>query len=359
LAEEEDEQMRLLAVDKKRGWLRLAITNNIDLINLYRLVGKDDVVFQETTREVKKERATGAVDSERVSLKIGLSVEKKSADPLMKRVRFQGRIIFAEKDLDILKKYHTIQVGRGDVIEIESREKLPFFLKLVEDGGREIEQKIVAVSVDDEELAVALISGEGVRLLKSWRRSPASKRVGLRVEGEQEEVFDELVQLLKELAREERVKIALLGIDVHVDELGREIRRRDIGLHGLVKRRITTNIGGMDGLREALRRGALGEELKPLADAILVESALTAIVRSPEKVYMGLEEVAEACRKKRCQLVLAEEEFLWQNLENSTVNEVLSMAEKGLIDLRIILSSSEAADKLRSFGGIVCLSKRD
>lgn len=349
--------MKLLGVDKGRGWIRLAVTNNVDLINLYRLVGQGDTVFQETTREVKKERASGVVDSERVSLKIGISLEKKSVDPLMKRVRFQGQIVYSDKDLDILKKYHTIQVGRGDVIEVVNREKLPSFLKLVEGAGKRHEEGIVAVSADDEELAVIRIDGEGVKLLKTWVRGASSKRMGLRSESDSEEIFDELVRLLKELAKDERQKIALLGTQMQIDELGKEIRRRDIGIHGLIKRRIPTNVGGMDGLREALRRGALGEELKPLADAILVERALTAIAKNPERVRLGLEEVAGACKQSRRMLVLVEEDFLWQNMENNTLEEILNLAERGWVELRIILSGSEAADKLRSFGGIVCLSR--
>ncbi|MCS7146329.1 MAG: hypothetical protein RMJ28_01575 [Nitrososphaerota archaeon] len=350
--------MRLLAYDKQRGWVRVAALSSVDLLNLYRIVTAGDIVFQETSREVKKERASGAVDSERVSLKIGVAVEKKSLDPLMKRVRFQGRIVFADKDLDILKKYHTIQAGRGDVIEVESRERFPYFLKLGEVDYHDGVKEMLVISADDEELAVLKIESEGVKMLKTWRLDAASKRQGYQTSVEREEVFDELVQLLKDLTSDSKPKLVLLGTSIHLETLATEIRRRDIGIHGLIERKIATNIGGMDGLREALRRGALGEELKPLADAIQVENALRALLKYPEHVKIGLDEVARACSSARGGLVLATEDFVWENMENRLLDEIMSRAEKGLIRFRIILSNTEASDKINSLGGIICLEKK-
>ncbi len=349
--------MKLLAVDKLRGWARLAITNNMDLVNLYRLVRPGDVVYQETSREVKKERASGEVDSQRVSLKVGIAVEKKSADPLMKRIRFQGKIVFTDRDLDILKKYHTIQVGRGDVIEIESRERLPYLLRLGEEGEGRVEE-LVAISGDDEELAVVKIDVDGIKVLKTWKVDGGSKRLGYDVEAHRESVYDELVQQLKELTSKSKPKLVLMGTAIHADIIASEIKNRDVRISNLIARKIPVNIGGVDGIREALRRGVLGEELKPLADAIQVEKAMRAILKHPEHIHLGLEEVARACRTSRGALVLATEDFVWENLDNALLDEILSRAERGVIKFRAVLSDTEASDKINSLGGIICIEKK-
>jgi protein pelota len=349
--------LKLLAVDKLRGWARLAITNNMDLVNLHRLIRPGDVVYQETSREVKKERASGEVDSERVSLKIGIAVEKKSVDPLMKRIRFQGKIVFTDRDLDILKKYHTIQVSRGDVIEIESRERLPYLLRLGEEGEERVREMVV-ISGDDEELALVKIDVDGIKVLKTWKVDGGSKRIGYNVEEQREKVFDELVQQLKELTSKSKPKLVLMGTTVHADIIANEIKSRDVRLSNLISRRIQVNVGGVDGIREALRRGVLGEELKPLADAIQVEKAMSAILKHPEHIHMGLEEVARACRASRGALVLATEDFIWENMDNTLLDEILSRAERGIIKFRAILSDTEASDKINSLGGIICLEKK-
>lgn len=350
--------MRLLAIDKKRGWARLAATNSLDLLNLYRVIGPGDKVYQETTREVKKERASGEVDSERVAIKIGIEVEKKSIDPLMRRVRFQGRITFTDRDLDILKKHHTIQVSRGDVIEVESPAKLAYILRMSEDDREQRTGRMVVVSADDEEMALMKIDADGVGVLRTWRFEDASKRIGYKTDTNREEIYDELVENLRKLVAESRPKIVLLGTAIHLDLLAAEIKRRDVGLHGLIAKKIPVNVGGISGLREALRRGALGEELKPLADAIFVERALKAILKHPEQVRMGLEEVAKACGITRKGLVLVTEDFIWENMEVEALDQILSMAERGVVKLRVILSNTEAADKLNSLGGIVYIEKK-
>ncbi|MEM4288840.1 MAG: hypothetical protein QXQ48_01020 [Nitrososphaerota archaeon] len=350
--------MRLLGVDKSRGWVRVVVTSNVDLINLYRLIGPGDTVYQETTREVKKERASGEIDSERISLKVGIAVEKKSADPMMKRIRFQGRIVYTDRELDILKKYHTIQVGRGDVIEVESREKFPYFLRLGEESREKRAVEMIVVSGDDEELAIVKIDGEGLKILKSWMFGESSKRIGYEVEPRGEKIFDELVQLLKEVTAKSNPKLVLLGTTIHADMIASEIKKRDIRIYNLISRKLQVNIGGVAGLREALRRGILGEELKPLADAIQVERAMKALLKHPESFHMGLEEVAKVCRSRRGALALATEDFIWENIENSLLDEILSRVEKGIIDFRIILENTEASDKINSLGGIVCIEKK-
>ncbi|GBC70690.1 hypothetical protein HRbin02_00458 [Candidatus Calditenuaceae archaeon HR02] len=349
--------MKLLAVDKLRGWARLAITNNMDLVNLYRLVKPGDVVYQETSREVKKERASGEVDSERISLKVGITVEKKSVDPLMKRIRFQGKIVFTDRDLNILKKYHTIQLSRGDVIEIESRERLPYLLRLGEEGRERVEEMVV-ISGDDEELALVKIDVDGIKVLKTWKVDGALKRLVYNVEMQREKVFDELVHKLKELTSKSRPKLVLMGTTVHADVIASEIRNRDVGISNLIVRKIPVSVGGVDGIREALRRGVLGEDLKPLADAIQVERVMRAILKHPEQIHIGLEEVARTCRTSRGALVLATEDIIWENMDNALLDEILSKAEKGVIKFRAILSDTEASDKIKSLGGIICLEKK-
>jgi len=348
--------LRVLGIDRRRGWIRLTPTTTLDLINLYRVIGAGDIVFQETTRELKKERATGRVDSERVSLKIGISVERKEVDQLMRRIRFHGRIVYSDRDVDALKKYHSLTIGRGDVLEVISRERLPL-LQVLDDGRRRPE-RILAVSIDDEELALIELGGEGFKILKTWRLGVEAKRVGYQQAEDRASAFDELVESLRGSVSDRKVKIVILGTSVHVDLLLSEIKRRDAAIHSLVVRKIPTNVGGMDGLREALRRGALGSELKPLADAILVEKALRILVEHPEGVAIGAEEVARRTVEPRGALILVSEDFLWQHMGDKALEDILSRAERGALDLRVILPDTEAAEKINSLGGIVGVEKR-
>ncbi|MEM4536460.1 MAG: hypothetical protein QXP92_04395, partial [Nitrososphaerota archaeon] len=97
--------------------------NTLDLLNIFRLVSIGDVMYSETNREIKKERADGRFDSERVSVTFGIMVEKKFVDPLLRRISFTGRIVYESRELDLVGKYHTVHVVPGVELKIESRER--------------------------------------------------------------------------------------------------------------------------------------------------------------------------------------------------------------------------------------------
>jgi protein pelota len=344
--------MRILGLDKKRGWIRIAVTTTIDLLNIYRQIRPGDVVYQETTREVKKERASGEIDSERRSLKLGIEVENKSADPLTRRVSLRGRIVYVDQEIDVLKKYHTLHLERGSVFEVESRERLPYLLRIAESSGSGVERDVAAISVDDENIALVRISNEGLRIVKTAEWGRGAKLPGYAVR-EDSKAVDEVVEELKRLVEAGVRRVVVVGTSLHADEFVKEVKRRDAGLATLIRRRVTTNIGGLDGLREALRRGVLGEDLKPLADALAVERLIELATKRPEKVYMGVEEVYAACRAGQRLEVLVTEDFIWQNLDSEKLNSILDAYEKGAIGLRILLPGTEAAEKVGGLGSIV------
>ncbi len=344
--------MRILGIDKRRGWVRIAVKSSIDLLNLYRQVRPGDIIYQETTREVKKHRASGEVDSERLHLKLAVTVESKDVDPLSRRVRFHGRITYVDQDLDILKKYHTLSVERGSVIEIESKDRLPYIVRMAELTERAMHKEIAVISADDEALALVHISDEGFRIIRTSERPGRAKIPGYTLE-EDTGIYDEIVEDLRRLLEKGVKRVVLVGTSIHIETLMREIKRRDPGLASLVRKRSATNVGGVEGLREALRSGALGEDLKPLADALRVERLIELATKSPEKVYIGLREVHEACQSGQRLEVLVTEEFVWQNLNSAELDFILNLSERGRVTLRILLPETEASEKVKALGSIV------
>jgi protein pelota len=351
--------MKVLSIDKLKRRIKLIPETSIDLLNIYRLIEPGDTVYSETTREVKKERAYGEVDSERVKIKIGIEVSKKTADPLMRRISLLGIVKYVDRELDIIKKHHTIHLEPEKPVEIESRDRFPFLLSLAKTAATKITHEILCISIDDEKFAVIHISNAGVKILRTRDLTPPVKTL---MQHQEDDSFrrnvEEVIKIVEEeLEPRRKIEVVLLGPSVMIERFSKEIKARKPELGRLIKRHISASSGGIEGFLEAMRTGAIGRNLKPLEDAFIVEDAIRHASKNPELAKMGVEEVYRAISSGKRGIVLVTENYLWSSLEDSRIQLILSEAEKGRIELRTILSGTEAAEKVDSLGGIVMINK--
>ncbi len=345
-------------VGEKNRAVTLIPESGLDLINLFRLIELGDVLYSKTSRELKKERASGKIDSERVQVVLGVEVESKSADPLMKRIRFTGRIVYESKKLDLLGKYHSITLYPGAEIKIQSKrdfQRLKSFSLSFRRGEKPV--KILCVSVDDEEIAVAEFSNRGLNVLYSKHLPKVDKSVSWSAPSE--ETFEEAVKAIKNrLAEDKRLKIAVFGPKIFVESFMKYLRKKDKAVFSRVQASQSISVGGESGFRELLRSGSAPDfirELKPFRDSVEVESFIEAMSKDPNRVAVGLEEVYEAWKLGAVEKMLVAEQFLWNNLENAVLEEILESAERGKIDLRVLLDGLESSDKIMRMGGIVAV----
>jgi len=351
--------MKVLSIDRLKRRIKLIPESSIDLLNIYRLIEPGDTVYSETTREVKKQRASGDIDSERVKIKIGIEVSKKTADPLMKRISLLGIIKYVDRELDIVKKHHTIHVEVEKPIEIESKERFPYLLSLARTTAAKITHEILCVSIDDEKFAVIHISNAGVKILRTRDLTPPVKTLQQYQEDDSfRRNVEEVIKIVEEeLGPRRKIELVLLGPSVMIERFSKEIKARSQELGRLIKRHVNASSGGIEGLLEAMRTGAIGRHLKPLEDAFMVEDAIRQASKNPELARMGIEEVFRTITSGKRGIVLVTEDYLWSSLDDPRTQLILSEAEKGRIDLRIILSGTEAAEKVDSLGRILMINK--
>ena len=328
--------------------------SSLDLINVFRLVRAGDVLYSRTSRELKKERASGKIDSERIQVVLGVEVESKVVDPLMKRVRFSGRIVYESRKLDLLGKHHTITVYPGVELRIESRKDFERLLAFSESYRGRKEREVICISLDDEELAVAEFSSKGVRVAYSKNLPRADKSVSW---GEQQldDLFEEVVEVVKSLPE---VGIVLFGPRIFVERLLSYLKRREKGLLERVIGSWSTSVGGEAGIREALKSDSIPEflrSLKPFRDSLEAERFMEAMSRDPERVAIGLEEVYEAWKLGAVEKILVAESYLWSNLEDEKLEKLLELAERGRLDLQVLLEGLEASEKVARLGGVVAI----
>ncbi len=351
--------MRVLRVDALKRLVEVVPETTLDLLNVFRLVSVGDTLYSETSREVKKERADGSYDSERVRLRIGVEVEKKTLEPMMRRIAFLGRIVYESRDLGLEGKYHSIHLSPGTPITIESRQnfqRLNAFAKHYKRYEKLVGGDLLVVLVDDEGISVIQIGRLGMKALFEKRLVAAGKR-------EPEERLRAVAMLYsgaanvleKRVEEDESSEILVFGPSIFVDDFLQYLKRNKRGLLSRVRRTGYVSEGASSGIGELLRNRVLheyGERVKVVADAEAVEELIAAMARDPASVAVGLRECLRAVELGAVSRLLVDEAFLWEHLTESDVERLLDMAEQSGAAVQVIASGYEAADKIAALGGV-------
>ena len=169
--------MRLLKQDPRRGLLVLLPEDMDDLWALYVAIEPGDLVRARTTRE-KRVKAGGQKGrrGKRVSAKLGIQVEKKAFDALMKRLRVLGVIKEAPSELeDEVGKHHTLNVRPGTPVEIQKEHWTRHQLEVIKRACSSKPKPLLVLSIDDEDYCVALV---GMRDVEPLVRPPRRRRSG-------------------------------------------------------------------------------------------------------------------------------------------------------------------------------------
>jgi len=354
--------VRILRVDERRRSIEIVPENTLDLLNLFRFIQQGDIIYSTTTREMKKERADGSYDSERVKVRIAIEVEKKTLEPMVRRVSFLGRIIYESRDAGLEGKYHSIHVSQGMQLTVENTKAFPR-LRAFASHYKRAEQNhttLLLVLVDDEGVAVMRLGAEGVKVLLEKKIPPTGKHS---IEERTEAVSKLYARAAEELEKQAEqedgrdVEIAVFGPDVFVSEYLNYLKREKKELLRLVKFTGSSS-GGKSGLDELLRGEQLrgyAERIKVIADAEQVERLIAAMARNPETVAIGLEECIRAAEMGAVDTLLVAEDYLWEHLSEERVEALLKLAEETRASVQVISPGLEAADKLNALGGVAAI----
>ena len=352
--------MMVKRVDELKRFIELIPESGLDLINIFRLVEVGDVLYSRTSREVKKERVSGKMDSERVQVVLGVEVESKIIDPLMRRVRFTGRIVYESRKLDLIGKYHTITLYPGVEIKIQSKKDFPRLKAFSSSFGKRAKKplKVICVSVDDYEIAVAEFTNRGLDTIYSKQLPQVDKSVSW---GEiaYEESFDEAVDAVKRrLIEDKNAVVAVFGPEVFVQRFMNYLRKKSKMVFERVKASCSISVGGEAGIRELLKSRNVPEfmrELKPFIDTIEAERFIEIMSKNPERVAVGVDEVLIAWEMGAVEKALVSESYLWNNIEDARLERLLEAAERGKLDLRVLLDGLESSEKILRLGGVVAI----
>lgn len=339
------------------------ISNPLDLIILYKLLNEGDKICGETTREVKKYRKNGKIESRRIRLKICIEIEKKNVDPLMKNISFLGRIVWSNKDIDIIHKYHSIKVGINSIVKIE-KEKFNENLNLLslKKFKPSIKTNIICILLEEHSYLISEINENGVHILDKFEETLVGKEDPLLHSKKTMEVFHKAATSLIKIFNEKRKKydIAIFGPSIFIQDFLKILRKENPKLSNFIKKTAYVSSSDTSGIEEILRNRLLieyGEDIPLLKGVDIMEKILEKMAKGESIFSIGLNEVILSLRQGAAEKILISENFLWNNLEKNELDEILDLSFKTKAELLIIPNNIEAGEKLESFGGIISLNR--
>ncbi|MEM1666560.1 MAG: hypothetical protein QXW12_04375 [Nitrososphaerota archaeon] len=353
--------MEIISINPNKKFIKLIPETTLDLLNLYRIVSTGDIIYSDTSREIKKQRADGKVDSERVRVTIGVKIEKKSLDPLMRRLRFLGRITYTDAELDLIGKHHSLNVDVGSELGIRTEKdfsRLESFAEHYRKLGKA--KKLLCVLLDDEQFTILSLSDSGIEVVHKGRFVSQSKDRPDEHLKSVENIYAEIAETIERKLEMENPAVVVLGNEIATENFLKFLKKEREKVFKSIRNVGHVSDGSLAGIQEALRNKLLddvGGSIKPVRDAELVENFIEFMSKNWMNVAIGFEEVCKAIELGAVKDIIVAEDFIWANMHDERFQRIMDLVDERRIEMHIVLPNTEAGDKIRAFGSIVGILK--
>lgn len=350
--------MKTLSFDAKDGVMKLLPTDPDDLWVIYSIVEKGDRVYGRTSR-VLKVMDVGArpTEGKRVSLFLGIAVEKAFFQQMNDRLRIHGVVIDAPEKYAIKGSHHSITVYVGRPLTIVKDRWHRRELEMVERAGRWKTTPILIVAIDDDECGLAVLRQNTLHVLAELRAKLPSKREAEHRAAATTRYFQDVVTALTAEGSREESAVAIVGpgflkgaFAKFIEETQPDLAKR-VAVVGLV------SSGGVSGVKEALRSGVLDrvtKEVRIVEETKAVAEVLRRLGAGTGTVAYGAASVMKAVEYGAVDCLLVADKALREaeDAERIRLEDVMRQAEHMGGRVMIIGSEHEAGAELLGLGGI-------
>lgn len=353
--------MKILDKDLKHGRITVVPEFLDDFWALYNVIQRGDVAYARTTREVRLgERYERPEKGKRISVVLGLRVERVFWDRSLNRLRIHGIVCDAPEDIGALGSHHTLNVTLNMPLTIVKDRWLDYHIEQLERAMSRRVTPIIIASIDDEGYCIAILRGFGVDIMLEEQISLPGKRM----EGERQktliEMFKSVSKALGELVNSIDGSIVIVGLGFIKDEYIKFLMENAPNIYEKIIDIKNVNSAGKAGIYEAVRSGVLVKALKHarvFEEASAVEEVLKRLGMGRGNVAYGLSEVKRAALLGAVEEILVTDEKLRESSEEemSVLEGLLRDVEDRGGKVRIISVEHEAGAKLRSLGGVAAL----
>jgi len=353
--------LKILGMNLKKGFVKVIPENFDDLWHLYNVIYKNDEVYAHTSREIKPDEGGYARPKrgERVSVFLGIKVEKVTWDKLLGRLRIHGTICEAPENVPT-GAHHTLNIALNTPATIVKKKWTKHHIERLERASKASEKPIIIVSIDDEGYAIATTAQYGVEVkaeenIKLPGKLEAEKRTGAK-----KEYFQKALNSLRQIWKETHNPITIIGVGFVKSDFAKFLENEATDICKSVVDVKSVNNGGVAGIYEALRSGVLLKTMKQMRiveEAEIIEEILKRLGKGEPNVAYGMEEVQNAARLSAVEKLVLADALLREASDERRllVEDLLKRVERKGGNIIIVSTEHEAGAKLIALGGIAAL----
>jgi len=351
--------MKILAWDEKRGVMKLRVENQDDLWLLYNIIDEGDIVYAKTSREIKVGER-----SARKPMILGIRVKKLEFQSFTERLRINGIIIEEPEKYEergFRGSHHTINLDIGKEIVIIKENWSKQTIKRINEACKKTKMKTMILSIDDEEVAVAILRDYGVEILFEMALRLPGKREAQRREEKMMKKLSEIANKIKELVKQTSIETLVISGPSYMREKIAE-RIKKIFASEKLKPRIyeeNTSNGGVRGIYETLRREAIMKALSEygiIEEAKLISELLELLIKNEGKVAFGIDEIEKMAKMGAIEKLYVIDEILHSYGEiRLKIEKIMREVEAKRGKIKIFSSIHEPGKQLKSLGGMAAI----
>ena len=353
--------MKILESKIKKGIVKVLPESLDDLWHLYNIILKNDEVHARTTREVKvEEQYARPQKGKKVSVFLGVRVEKVLWDKTLNRLRVHGIVCEAPEKISVKGSHHTINVTISRPITIVKSRWLKHQIDRLDRASKVKAAPIIVISIDNEEYCVAVLRQYGIDVKVEEKTKLPGKLEAEKRTKAQREFYKMALKSMREVWMNLRSPIVIIGLGFVKNDFVKYVNRVAPDIAGAVIDVKSVNSAGVAGIREALRSGVFTKALKYVRiaeESKVMEEVLARLGKGSLDVTYGFVEVEKACSYGAVETLLLADVTLRETSDEK--REALEKLMKGVEEkggrVTVISTEHEAGAKLLSLGGIAAL----
>jgi protein pelota len=219
--------------------------------------------------------------------------------------------------------------------------------------GEERKPQVPVLAVDYDEYSLAIVRGQGIE----WVFEGSLRLPGKGDEGREKAVERSVAELAKRVAEELKSRnlehVVVVGPGFFKDKVAEKLK--ELGLKVTVD---SASSGGRAGVLEAIRRGSLrgvAKELESVKALEALEEFVKHVAKGDGYALYGIKDCKLAAEANAVKTLVVSDDLLHSPDLGEEAAELVELAEKKGAEVIIVPKGTEAWERLRPFGDVVCL----
>ncbi|MHA1230473.1 MAG: mRNA surveillance protein pelota [Candidatus Helarchaeota archaeon] len=354
--------MKILEESPDKTEVELLVDNLNDLWYLYNIILPGDIVYSITKRRIRQDNEfTRSDKGEKITMYLGIEVERLGFHEFSNRLRITGKIIEGPEDLITLHTYHTLNIEINSKLKIKKKH-WPKYLwdKLNEAVEGSKYPNYLILLIDKGECTIAEISNIGVRIIKSFTTSLPGKYYQVNYhKSALRDFFNEVYTILIENTNESIRYLVIGGPGFIKEQFYNFLKEKN---YSLIKSTIVVSASGasINSVYELLKSEkikSLIQNLDLVEELDLITEIFERIGKNKNTVVFKLEDIEKADLYGAIEtLLILDKLFREIDVEKRAYLEnIMKSIENKKGKIKIISSLHPAGEQLEKLGGMAAL----